>query len=742
MLLILALCAAILCSVSNVQAHSGPVAIAVPVEGIVVDGDLSDWPQGMIRYPLAYDPYQREHFADSTDFVGDFRVAYDPENNLLYVAVEAGDDFVVPDAGDGEILPWSQDSCELFLELSHNQDKVRPVQYFLRGPTLEVYGRELRAEAEVVAKAQWAEQGWQVEWAVDIGQLSQGEVELASGMGLGFDIMVFDNDAGEEESDRFIAWSVGADKFLNSNALGDLILTAPGFAFDDMLHQINAVTVQSRSASEDRIKTSTTIDALLLTAALVLALVHLFLYCFYSQVKENLHFAIFAACLGWFLTPYDLEWMPWPEGMHTLFFWGWSIFGLRFLYEIFYPQMPRQFKYFVMGIILWGIVINVLDNYQSTIFLGLIVFAEMTRVAVQAIRKKKSGAWILGVGFIAMILPFVSFLALSAIIQLGMMAGIPRNSLMTASLTIAVEDYITPLLDAPWSTLALVLSMSIYLARNVARTNKDLTLQLEQVKTLSQRAVEDERQRVLLEAENERQSQELEEARKLQLSMLPQVVPESPHCEIAWQMETATEVGGDYYDYNLAADGTLTLTLGDATGHGLQSGTIVTATKSLFLSLAGNPSIAETFTVMSRSLKDMNLKRMGMAMAMLKLRGNALQVASAGIPPMLLYRAATGEVEEVELAGMPLGLSTAFPYQEREFVLATGDTLVLMSDGLPERLNAADDELGYERMQALFADVADWAPVEICVALARGGEDWAAGRAQDDDVTLVVLRMK
>ena len=68
-----------------------------------------------------------------------------------------------------------------------------------------------------------------------------------------------------------------------------------------------------------------------------------------------------------------------------------------------------------------------------------------------------------------------------------------------------------------------------------------------------------------LETENRRQALELEEARQLQLSMLPAKVPVHPDFEIAWHMETATEVGGDYYDYALADDGRLTLTLGDAT---------------------------------------------------------------------------------------------------------------------------------------------------------------------------------
>ncbi|MCB0750991.1 MAG: hypothetical protein KDC52_05920, partial [Ignavibacteriae bacterium] len=71
----------------------------------------------------------------------------------------------------------------------------------------------------------------------------------------------------------------------------------------------------------------------------------------------------------------------------------------------------------------------------------------------------------------------------------------------------------------------------------------------------------------LAEAENERKTAELEEARQLQLSMLPKDLPNLPNLDISVYMQTATEVGGDYYDFNVGIDGTLTVVIGDATGH-------------------------------------------------------------------------------------------------------------------------------------------------------------------------------
>jgi sigma-B regulation protein RsbU (phosphoserine phosphatase) len=133
--------------------------------------------------------------------------------------------------------------------------------------------------------------------------------------------------------------------------------------------------------------------------------------------------------------------------------------------------------------------------------------------------------------------------------------------------------------------------------------------------------------------EEARREAELEAARELQFSMLPHQVPQYSPLDIAWHMETATEVGGDYYDYVLAEEGTLTVILGDATGHGMNTGVVVIGTKSLFHTFADAPSITDSLRIMSKSLKNMNLPHMGMAMTFLRVKDQTCTVSSAGCPP-------------------------------------------------------------------------------------------------------------
>ncbi|MBT3447823.1 MAG: SpoIIE family protein phosphatase [Bacteroidetes Order II. Incertae sedis bacterium] len=283
---------------------------------------------------------------------------------------------------------------------------------------------------------------------------------------------------------------------------------------------------------------------------------------------------------------------------------------------------------------------------------------------------------------------------------------------------------------------AMIVAFSLHLSRVIGRTGRTLEEKLIQVEDLSHTNLEQER------ALRQRMEDELEEAHQLQISMLPDNVPEHPSAEVNWSMKTATEVGGDYYDYRITDDDRLTLVLGDATGHGMQAGTLVTATKSLFQSLTTEGNLADTVSKMSVNLKSMNLHRLGMALTLLELDGHRLRYCAAGIPPMLVYRAKEDTVEEGETGGLPLGLTTRGNYHQTELTLESGDALLLMSDGLPERTNEAEEEFGYQRVQDLFHEVATDTPAEICRKMAAGGDAWAAGKEQDDDVSFLAVRLR
>lgn len=248
--------------------------------------------------------------------------------------------------------------------------------------------------------------------------------------------------------------------------------------------------------------------------------------------------------------------------------------------------------------------------------------------------------------------------------------------------------------------------------------------------------------RRLLELENERKTKELEQARQLQLSMLPKEIPCLPNLDIAVYMKTATEVGGDYYDFYKSEEGTLNIVIGDATGHGLDAGMMVSITKGLFQNLAPCADLEEVVNRFNNSLQSMKLQPMYMTLRILRIKESYLEVIGAGMYPFLIFEKATGLIREVESAGPPLGAFPNFNYANNKFELSTGDVIVLMTDGFTERLNERNEMLGDEKAKAILGEIADASADEIIERFVKECDEWGGVRPQDDDATFVVIKIK
>jgi serine phosphatase RsbU (regulator of sigma subunit) len=251
-----------------------------------------------------------------------------------------------------------------------------------------------------------------------------------------------------------------------------------------------------------------------------------------------------------------------------------------------------------------------------------------------------------------------------------------------------------------------------------------------------------QKQNEVIHLENERKSKELEEARQLQLSMLPKVIPSLPHPDIAVYMKTATEVGGDYYDFNVGLDGTLTAAIGDATGHGMKAGTIVTMMKSLFIANSSNKEIEDFFVSSNTAIKNSNLKRMMAAFAMLTITDHKAKFINAAMPPLYHFKKNESELKEIKHFNLPLGAMAIGNYKSIEINLNKDDVLILMSDGFPELHNPSDELFGYDRAFSSFEKAAEKEPEEIIKYLSKQAEDWKKDKDLQDDITFVVIKVK
>ncbi len=263
------------------------------------------------------------------------------------------------------------------------------------------------------------------------------------------------------------------------------------------------------------------------------------------------------------------------------------------------------------------------------------------------------------------------------------------------------------------------------------------------------RRLQRQKRKELERAEWGRKLQELEYARELQLSMLPNRDYESEILDIFGEMRTATEVGGDYFDYFKLDEDRLCLAIGDATGHGLAAGLVVGMTKlgSALWTRSSHSGLARMLQDLNTALKQTLPRKnvgMGLGAAVIDTRRMQVELAFAGMPYPYHYRAADRRLKPLVMKGPPLGFLSRIHVQSCRVDLAPGDCLVFLSDGIPERFNDQNQLWGSRALEASLAPACrDSRSAErIAKSLLAACDQFANGRDHEDDMTVLALRVK
>ncbi len=243
----------------------------------------------------------------------------------------------------------------------------------------------------------------------------------------------------------------------------------------------------------------------------------------------------------------------------------------------------------------------------------------------------------------------------------------------------------------------------------------------------------------LRKIEEDRKNSELKAARDLQQSMLPKENPKRADLDIATFIRSSTEVGGDYYDFFPQADGSIFSVCGDATGHGVTSGMMVSVTKAGLNGI--NP--VKPHKILQRLngvVKRIDLGTLRMSLNIAEITQDEINLSSAAMPPIYLYKASTKSIEEFMNNGLPLG-----GFKDEEYVLETRsfesvDILVQLSDGLPEAPNSKGEMYDYEKLKNLILSTVHLPSKEIIDVLMKSVDEWMEGQHNPDDITLVVTK--
>lgn len=221
---LVAFSAVVIIGTSPTYGQNGSVGIAYPAKSITVDGDLGDWPEGLRSYPIARIE-TGDKLVGKDDVEAHFRLAFNPGERALYVAVDVRDDSVVLDA-PGEVSWNTQDSCELFIDSVHAAGEPAITQYARYGDRNRVTGPPGASEKSMKVAVSRTDHRIVYEWRIEAAQ------QLEPGRVIGFDVSVADKD--QDGSFSWAAWGRGTQKFTVPDRCGEFLLVTPDTKFGEV----------------------------------------------------------------------------------------------------------------------------------------------------------------------------------------------------------------------------------------------------------------------------------------------------------------------------------------------------------------------------------------------------------------------------------------------------------------------------------------------------------------------------
>lgn len=240
---------------------------------------------------------------------------------------------------------------------------------------------------------------------------------------------------------------------------------------------------------------------------------------------------------------------------------------------------------------------------------------------------------------------------------------------------------------------------------------------------------------------------ELQLVADIQRSLLPRELPIVPTLDLAAHYQPARRAGGDYYDFFPLPDENWGIFIADVSGHGTPAAVFMAVTHCMAHTHPG-PAMPPGRVLgylnhhLTAHYTDMAETFITAFYAIYDPRRRLLTYASAGHNPPRVKRCADGSLSSLDgAAGLPLGVKPDVRYEEASQQLEPGDQIVFYTDGVTEAHNPQDEMFGVERLDLALANCR-LAARALLDAVLGAVESFAAGRAADDDRTLIVARVR
>ncbi|MEW6469686.1 MAG: SpoIIE family protein phosphatase [Bacteroidota bacterium] len=532
-------------------------------------------------------------------------------------------------------------------------------------------------------------------------------------------------------------------------------------------HSIDEVLEQSMATA--------VIFTFLFTFFTALAILHFLLYIFYRKNISNLYYSIFAAGIGYVLfTTFIASYNSSTSQNETIESINGIVLMLSFLsllaliYSIFYKRFPLMFRITAAAAaVALTLLYSGLEQAGMLVFsIYFIIAIELIRVVVVSLRKKREGARIIGTGV-------VTFMAFMVMMVISMLSG--HVSLSTSTTAGMIFFFLVIL-----SIISIPLSMTVYLARDFARTSNNLQVKLEEVERLSAKTIEQEKekqkilesQKEVLETQVQERTAEIVEQKKI-IEEKNKDITDSinyarriqnairPSSEVVQKVFTDSFalykpkdiVSGDFYFYEESAPYHI-VACADCTGHGVPGAFMSLIGSNLLTQIIKEKNITIPGQILDhlhegirKTLKQDSERtgsKDGMDIALLAFDFGGKQVHYAGAQrPLWMIR--DGKLEEIRadkfsIGGLQMEAKRTFTNHVIDY--KNGDCFYLSSDGFADQFGGPHGKkFMSKRFKDLLLSIHEKPMPEQWRILNRAAEEWRGGTVQVDDILVIGIRV-
>jgi sigma-B regulation protein RsbU (phosphoserine phosphatase) len=255
------------------------------------------------------------------------------------------------------------------------------------------------------------------------------------------------------------------------------------------------------------------------------------------------------------------------------------------------------------------------------------------------------------------------------------------------------------------------------------------------------------KQRELLDQAVRKQRDQLlydvELAAQVQRMFLPTRRPSVAGLEIAGSMQPARGVGGDYYDYIPVNEHTIQVVIADVAGKGVSAALLMSATAAAVqLETSEKRDMLEVVARLNNGIHSVSdgERYVTLLLADIDALSRSLRYVNCGHNPALLFRAKTREVIPMNSSCFPLGMFESVTCEISRAVLATGDVIVLYTDGITEAENSQGEEFGMELLSAVIRRDSSLSAEALRTSIFQSAAEFSREVGFSDDATVLVVK--